>query len=115
MARHALRDLSGRLPPPVLEDVRLLVSELVTNSIRHAGLSSDAWIHLRVDVLPERVRVEVSDPGPGFEAGPMTPSIYQDSGWGLYLVGQVADRWGIDRGDRTKVWFEIDRAGEATG
>ncbi len=108
-ARHALNRLSGQLPLHVLEDIRLLVSELVTNSIRHAGLGSEAWIGLRVEVRPRTVRVEVSDPGPGFEPGEVTPNIYQDSGWGLYLVGQVASRWGIVRQADTVVWFEIDR------
>ncbi len=40
-ARHALDQLADLLPPEKLEDVRLVVSELVTNSIRHAGLSPD--------------------------------------------------------------------------
>ncbi len=78
-------------------------------SVRHAGLGPDATIGLRVDVLPERIRVEVSDPGPGFEPGGESPSIYQDSGWGLYLVEQVATRWGVELEDATRVWFEIDR------
>jgi anti-sigma regulatory factor (Ser/Thr protein kinase) len=108
-ARHALDPLSDQLPSPVLEDIRLLVSELVTNSVRHAGLGDSGSIGLRVEVRPRLVRVEVSDPGPGFEPGEDTPSIYQDSGWGLYLVGQVADRWGIQRRPGTMVWFEIDR------
>jgi anti-sigma regulatory factor (Ser/Thr protein kinase) len=109
MARQALRRLARQVPEPVLEDVRLLVSELVTNSVRHAGLGPEATIGLRVDVLPDRVRVEVSDPGPGFERDLEGPSIYQDSGWGLYLVEQVATRWGVDLDDTTLVWFEIDR------
>jgi anti-sigma regulatory factor (Ser/Thr protein kinase) len=108
-ARRALRGLAREVPEPVLEDIRLLVSELVTNSVRHAGLGPDATIGLRVDVLPERIRVEVSDPGPGFEPGGESPSIYQDSGWGLYLVEQVATRWGVELKDATRVWFEIDR------
>ncbi len=109
MARQALWRLAHQVPGPVLEDIRLLVSELVTNSVRHAGLGPDATIGLRVDVLPERIRVEESDPGPGFEPGGESPSIYQDSGWGLYLVEQVATRWGVELEDATRVWFEIDR------
>jgi anti-sigma regulatory factor (Ser/Thr protein kinase) len=109
IARQALRTLAPELPAPVLEDIRLLVSELVTNSVRHAGLGPDASIGLRVDVLADRIRVEVSDPGPGFQRGEASPSIYQDSGWGLYLVEQVATRWGIELADETLVWFEIDR------
>jgi len=112
MARQALRRLARELPGPVLEDIRLLVSELVTNSVRHAGLGPESTIGLRVDVGPDRVRVEVSDPGPGFEPGQESPSIYQDSGWGLYLVEQVATRWGVDVENATRVWFEIDRTND---
>ncbi|MDP9341919.1 MAG: ATP-binding protein [Actinomycetota bacterium] len=108
-ARDALRGLSRELPQPLVEDIRLLVSELVTNSVRHAGLGPEATIRLRADILPDRVRVEVTDPGPGFEPGQESPNIYQDSGWGLYLVGQVATRWGVELDEATKVWFEIDR------
>jgi anti-sigma regulatory factor (Ser/Thr protein kinase) len=114
VARHALEGLAPHLPPPVLEDIRLLVSELVTNSVRHAGLGPDAKIGLRVNVRPEVVRVEVSDPGPGFEPSQESPSIYQDSGWGLYLVGQVASRWGVDLDKHTRVWFEIDHHEQAS-
>ena len=109
MARQALWRLAHQVPGPVLEDIRLLVSELVTNSVRHAGLEPDATIGLRVDVWPDRVRVEVTDTGPGFERDRESPSIYQDSGWGLYLVEQVATRWGVDLAETTRVWFEIDR------
>jgi hypothetical protein len=51
--------------------------------------------------------VEVTDPGPGF-GEVRAPSIYRDSGWGLYLVEQVANRWGVDRSRWNTVWFEID-------
>lgn len=107
-ARHALDELRGEVPDGVLEDVRLLVSELVTNSVRHAAGGEKSWIRVRVTVSARRVRVEVTDPGPGFEAEVSVPSIYQESGWGLFLVQQVAQRWGVDRGRETRVWFEID-------
>ena len=50
---------------------------------------------------------EVTDPGPGFEPKPVTPSFYQTGGWGLYLVEQLSDRWGVIRGKATTVWFEL--------
>jgi anti-sigma regulatory factor (Ser/Thr protein kinase) len=106
-ARDALVDLDRRITSEVLQNVRLLVSELVTNSIRHAGLTQSGWIRLKVQLLPRRVRVEVSDAGPGFDPQPVTPSIYQASGWGLYLVEQISDRWGVSRHPTTTVWFEI--------
>ena len=64
--RHALDQLTDLLPPEKLEDVRLVVSELVTNSILHAGLSADDQISLTVTVLDGAVRGSVCDPGPGF-------------------------------------------------
>src|SRR5919197_93414 len=64
---------------------------------------------LMVQVGSGRIRVEVTDTGPGFDPQPLTPSMYQTSGWGLFLVDQLSDRWGVIRGDSTRVWFELDR------
>lgn len=106
-ARHALDRLAPEIPQDVLENVRLLVSELVTNCIRHAGVDPAASIELKVSPRDSVIRVEVSDPGEGFEPAPVTLSIYSTSGWGLYLVEQIADRWGVLVENGTKVWFEI--------
>ena len=109
-ARRALDELSGRLSPNVLDDVRLLVSELVTNSIRHARLAPSQWVDLAVRIEGDTVRVEVIDPGPGFRPSVLRPTLYQESGWGLYLVEQVANRWGVVDDGAIHVWFEIDNA-----
>jgi hypothetical protein len=55
------------------------------------------------------VRVEVRDGGPGFESRARTRTTALDRGWGLHLVGMLADRWGIDSDGSGRVWFEIDR------
>ena len=111
-ARHAVDQLSDRLPEEQLGDVRLLVSELVTNSLRHSDLGDDDHIRLAVEVDDARVRVEVSDPGPGFPEGTQTETRDPSEGWGLYLVSTLSDRWGVESGDHTCVWFELDRSGE---
>jgi len=108
-ARRALDELTDVVSDDRLDEIRLLVSELVTNSVRHAGMRPEEWIGLHVKVVPDSVRVEVADGGSGFETGQPLPSMYQDSGWGLYLVEQIADRWGVDHDPGTRVWFEIDR------
>ena len=108
-ARHALDGLESVVADERLDEIRLLVSELVTNSVRHAGMSPEEWIGLRVTIGNSSVRVEVADRGPGFEADKPLPTMYQDSGWGLYLVEQIADRWGVQNDAGTCVWFEIDR------
>ena len=56
------------------------------------------------------MRFEVIDPGPGFRPNILRPTPYQESGWGLYLVEQVANRWGVVDDGSIHVWFEIDGA-----
>src|SRR6059058_5094046 len=112
-ARLALADLESHLGPSVAFDVRLLVSELVTNSVQHAQVSEDDSIVLAVRFSVETVRAEVHDNGPGFEPPATPPPNDADAGWGLFLVEQLADAWGVGDGGRG-VWFEIrrDRAQE---
>ncbi len=109
IARHALDGLDGRLPGDQLGDVRLLVSELVTNALRHAEMADQDAIRLSVTVTDAAVRVEVTDPGSGFDPEPPPEDPYRAAGWGLFLVDTIADRWGVDHGRGTLVWFELDR------
>src|SRR3954470_3779218 len=67
LARHSLNELESELGPDLFEDMRLLVSELVTNSVRHAVATTESVVALEVSVSGELVRCSVSDPGPGFE------------------------------------------------
>ena len=110
-ARHALAGIS--LADGRERDVRLLVSELVTNAVRHANLATADVILLVIDMGDHMLRVEVHDPGGGFVPSAPSPDPARPSGWGLYLVAELADRWGVDSDDRTLVWFELDRAAAA--
>jgi serine/threonine-protein kinase RsbW len=108
-ARAVVKDeLGPSVSGKVLEDATLLVSELVTNAVRHAPRTGSPGVELRLKVEHERVRVVVSDPGGGFDAAPRLPTASESSGWGLYLVDRLADRWGVIARDRNEVWFEID-------
>jgi anti-sigma regulatory factor (Ser/Thr protein kinase) len=109
-ARHALDDIGDEVPGTKLRDVRLLVSELVTNAVRHANLAAGDVILLVFESVDHAFRVEVHDPGGGFVPTAPAPDPARPSGWGLYLVAELADRWGVDSDDRTLVWFELDRA-----
>ena len=107
--RIAEKALEGGGSPQVAAKLLLMTSELVTNSLRHAGLSGEDSVGLTVDATPSAIRVEVSDPGPGFEhLQPRSPDYYAGSGWGLYIVERLANRWGVVRGQPSYVWFEID-------
>ncbi len=107
--RVAEKALEGSGSPKVAAKLLLMISELVTNSLRHAGLSGEDSVGLAVDATPSVIRVEVSDPGPGFDAvHPKHPDVDVGSGWGLYIVERLASRWGVVRGRPSFVWFEID-------
>jgi anti-sigma regulatory factor (Ser/Thr protein kinase) len=93
----------------LLSDVRLLVSEVVTNSVKHAGAGPDDSITMEVVIRSDVVRIEVSDFGEGFEPPTPNPDPDQDAGWGLFLVEQIADRWGVRSEGGTSVWFELAR------
>jgi anti-sigma regulatory factor (Ser/Thr protein kinase) len=105
-ARTALRRFHPELPPDVMQVVVLLASELVSNAVRHADAASVA---IRFSVLPDRIRVEVCDEGPGFEPDPAKIDAGGVGGWGLHLVDELSDRWGMVDGPGTRIWFEIDR------
>lgn len=106
-ARRALGRLRGELDAPTLEGLRLLVTELISNAVRHAGAPT---VELLVFVTPPAVRVEVVDHGPGFQPEQRRANQSTEGGWGLFLVGRLADRWGVAREERaTRVWFELER------
>jgi anti-sigma regulatory factor (Ser/Thr protein kinase) len=89
-------------------DVRLLVTELVSNSVRHAGLTPDDRVTVRLDLDDVRLRIEVRDRGPGFAATKLrTPDA--EGGRGLQIVSAIAQRWGHEERQGSLVWFEIDR------
>jgi len=105
VARRAVEELAGELDPGLLRDAQLLVSEVVTNSIKHSG--SDEPIRLRVWPRRRGLKVEVADGGFGFEAA--SPASFPESerGRGLLILDTLADRWGVSRDARARVWFEL--------
>jgi len=106
-ARARIEPLEASVGSDVLDDVSLLVSELVTNSVRHARFEEGEAIEVSV-IVDDVVRVEVHDPGPGFDQPDLEPAHpLESAGWGLLLVERLTDRWGVDRTKGTSVWFEI--------
>jgi anti-sigma regulatory factor (Ser/Thr protein kinase) len=107
-AREALRPLAARIDADCYSAVELVVSELVTNAVRHSGAHAGDPILLEVRCSNEHVRVCVSDPGHGFPPPPGSPEPGAIGGWGLHLVAEVADRWWIEpAADGTRVVAEI--------
>jgi anti-sigma regulatory factor (Ser/Thr protein kinase) len=108
-ARHALAGLDPYVAPGLRETLSLLVSELVTNSVLHAGLTPDDCINVHLRADRHGVRVEVRDPGTGFVSAVAADrgTRRRLGGWGLMLVDRLADRWGTETVGPTRVWFEL--------
>ncbi len=107
LARQQIDRLADRLSAEVLEDARLMVSELVTNGLRHGALTTGQQIELSIAIVAGILRVEVCDPGPGFTPAPRTGASPEGTGWGLVLVARLADRWGVHHDGVNRVWFEL--------
>ena len=103
-ARRALGTLA--LPLPLAFDAQVAVSELVSNSVRHAGLGPDDPIRITADWSGTRLKVQVRDRRPGTPptgvSGSIRPAPGAESGWGLYLVEHFTSRWGTSAGG---YWF----------
>jgi anti-sigma regulatory factor (Ser/Thr protein kinase) len=115
LARHALAGVRARLGDDLTDDAEVLLSELVTNSVRHRPPTDQTDIDVTVAVARHRLRAEVSDAN-GFRwdlvARPIGP---EQGGFGFVLLTGLAHRWGVETGPPTKVWFEIDRQIEVSG
>ena len=108
--RELARSIGSQLDAGRLDDVRLLVSEIVTNAVRHAGLSEsdDITVHIRPD--GHGFIVEISDTGRGFYPMPRSQAAVA-GGWGLPLLQHLSDGWGVEQRSEggSMVWFRIDR------
>jgi anti-sigma regulatory factor (Ser/Thr protein kinase) len=110
-ARRAIALNEPALSKRVREDVQLLVSELVTNAVRHGGATPDRPLQFDFRRRNGTIRVEVVDSGTDFEAPSQPANGDANGGWGLFLVDRIAARWGVDRTPRgTCVWFELPAA-----
>ncbi|MDA0139623.1 ATP-binding protein [Solirubrobacter deserti] len=87
-----------------VETVKLLISELVTNAVRHGDGREPVEVHAHWNA---EVRVEVSDRGRGFAPDPRIRPFDDPGGYGLFLVGALADRWGVETDEGTTVWFVL--------
>ncbi len=103
-ARAGMRPLRGALGARY-HDAVLLVSELVTNAVRHGR---GATVRLTARVRPGSLHVEIVDGGSGFEPPESHPPASSPGGRGLQIVASLSDDWGVYEGNSTHVWFEME-------
>jgi len=105
-ARGLIRETVG-VPTDRLDELLLLVNEIVTNAVVHGSPEPDGQIGLRLERDARTVRIVATDGGHHFEPELASPR----SDWphfGLYLLDELADRWGVSIDGKKAVWFEID-------
>ena len=85
------------------QNTKLVVSELVTNAVRHGRGRVALSLALASDGRPTG---EVADEGDPFKAPLVRPTEGEPGGWGLWIVASLAERWGVSD-DSTRVWFAM--------
>jgi serine/threonine-protein kinase RsbW len=116
LARQATREVLTSWRVPHLEETAvLLVSELVTNSVRHAH-TRGSMLALRLEMAGASLRIEVHDGDPRWPQ-PGTPAGLDESGFGFVLVDALANKWGVSETAAGKaVWVVLDtRQGSEPG
>ena len=105
LARAALKATAVGISNEAYECAALLTSELVTNSVKH---SNSDWIDVEIILAVDRLRIAVSDQS-SEPLRPRSPDV--ERGWGLTLIAELANRWGVERhADGKSVWVEFDLA-----
>jgi anti-sigma regulatory factor (Ser/Thr protein kinase) len=105
--RNWLQATTGWLPDELERALLLLTSELVNNSVLHGQASEGDTIEIELRATATGLRAQVTDPGCGFAPTGRKRELDEPGGWGLVLVERIAKRWGVERGDCTRVWFEL--------
>ena len=98
--------LAGRVAERELCDAELVATELVTNSVRHAGLSASDVLKVRASADGELLHLEVEDAGRVGRPRRRIPDGVS-GGIGLNIVHSLALDWGVRRDGRTTVWAEL--------
>ena len=91
-----------------LDDFVLMVSEVVTNAVKHGSPEADGNIGLRLEGDQDALRVMVTDGGQVFALDPESIDRTEDESFGLLLVNKLADRWGYPLDGKKAIWLEVD-------
>lgn len=108
LARGCIRQLNPRLSSEAIDDLEIVATELVTNSLRHSGMQPGDRISLSLELRRGLVRIEVGDQGRGFAPPARTPGLFDVGGRGLVIVEELCRDWGVQiTPGGCRVWCEL--------
>lgn len=105
---QTVKELTSVLTPERLDDSQLMVTELITNAVRHAPAESDGRIVLEIERETGVVRIIVRDGGRHLDLNELTFHTHSGGHYGLCVVDNLADRWGFSIDGDKGVWFEVE-------
>jgi len=115
LVREAVSALGQELVPRLMDDARLVVTELVTNVVRHSGLRDGQIIELRGFMRRDLLRLELHYRAPPFVPAVRRPDFHREAGRGLFIVDRLTSRWGVRPNDGAVAWAEWDLAPAENG
>jgi serine/threonine-protein kinase RsbW len=98
--------LAGRVPDRELADAQLVATELVANTVRHAGLTPNDVVRVRATESDGVLHLEVQDPGRAGRPQRQVPDALH-GGLGLNLVHELSLHWGVGGDGETVVWADL--------
>ena len=108
IVRRAVQGLGEACGEEVASRLAVIFSELVTNAIRHSGVRETDTLEVMLEVRPDGVSGHVEDPGRGFDPDRVPERRpYQEGGFGLRIVEELASQWGVHNDGTNRVWFDL--------
>jgi len=113
-ARATLVDVIPSALADRLDDVALVLSEVVTNAVKHGSRDRQDEVRLVVEADGDWLHVEVEQSLPALHVAPRDPHRTgpRETGTGLLLVEALADAWGAEPGPPGRVWFDFEAQGD---
>jgi anti-sigma regulatory factor (Ser/Thr protein kinase) len=116
LVRHAMADQleAAGVGAPDRDDAMLVLSELVSNAVKHAAPLPSGEIAVRWEVRDDLLHIEITDGGAGSRPHASVAALSALGGRGLDIVRSVSAQWGVTEDeDCVTVWAEVPRTAGA--
>ncbi|MDQ1619047.1 MAG: hypothetical protein QOE19_1616 [Actinomycetota bacterium] len=113
LARHAFADELAAIgvAPDEREDAMLVLSELVSNAVKHAAPLPGGAVRVRWAIRADVLHIEITDGGSTTRPNAVVAAVSALGGRGLDIVRSVCRQWGVtEADDSVTVWADVPRS-----